>query len=279
MTTSFRHDRISLYLKLVFYAILAVTVLHQKIWATNGGIFLEQEYDTIDLRQLFEIVRRNLLLIVAVTVLFAAGGYLGTTFLITPQYEASAMLIVNSREGQQLQGSVTNDSLNSAKQLVETYSVILKSDTVLDQTIEDLDLPLTYDQLAAKVSITAVNDTQVMKITVQDADVNLAKDIDSNIVEQAPDVIINTVKAGSVEVVSDASANPNPVSPSKSRNTALAGMLGCILVVGILFMKSLFNNRIMTESDISQKLALPILGVIPDSALGDNGSRKKKRRA
>lgn len=279
MTTSFRHDRISLYLKLVFYAILAVTVLHQKIWATNGGIFLEQEYDTIDLRQLFEIVRRNLLLIVAVTVLFAAGGYLGTTFLITPQYEASAMLIVNSREGQQLQGSVTNDSLNSAKQLVETYSVILKSDTVLDQTIEDLDLPLTYDQLAAKVSITAVNDTQVMKITVQDADVNLAKDIVSNIVEQAPDVIINTVKAGSVEVVSDASANPNPVSPSKSRNTALAGILGCVLVIGILFMKSLFNNRIMTESDISQKLALPILGVIPDSALGDNGSRKKKRRA
>lgn len=279
MTTSFRHDRISLYLKLVFYAILAMTVLHQKIWATNGGIFLEQEYDTIDLRQLFEIVRRNLLLIVAVTVLFAAGGYLGTTFLITPQYEASAMLIVNSREGQQLQGSVTNDSLNSAKQLVETYSVILKSDTVLDQTIEDLDLPLTYDQLAAKVSITAVNDTQVMKITVQDADVNLAKDIVSNIVEQAPDVIINTVKAGSVEVVSDASANPNPVSPSKSKNTALAGMLGCVLVIGILFMKSLFNNRIMTESDISQKLALPILGVIPDSALGDNGSRKKKRRA
>lgn len=279
MTTSFRHDRISLYLKLVFYAILAVTVLHQKIWATNGGIFLEQEYDTIDLRQLFEIVRRNLLLIVAVTVLFAAGGYLGTTFLITPQYEASAMLIVNSREGQQLQGSVTNDSLTSAKQLVETYSVILKSDTVLDQTIEDLDLPLTYDQLAAKVSITAVNDTQVMKITVQDADANLAKDIVSNIVEQAPDVIINTVKAGSVEVVSDASANPNPVSPSKSKNTALAGMLGCVLVIGILFMKSLFNNRIMTESDISQKLALPILGVIPDSALGDNGSRKKKRRA
>ena len=136
-----------------------------------------------------------------------------------------------------------------------------------------------HDQLAAKVSITAVNDTQVMKITVQDADVNLAKDIVSNIVEQAPDVIINTVKAGSVEVVSDASANPNPVSPSKSRNTALAGMLGCVLVIGILFMKSLFNNRIMTESDISQKLALPILGVIPDSALGDNGSRKKKRRA
>ena len=279
MTTSFRHDRISLYLKLVFYAILAMTVLHQKIWATNGGIFLEQEYDTIDLRQLFEIVRRNLLLIVAVTVLFAAGGYLGTKFLITPQYEASAMLIVNSREGQQLQGSVTNDSLNSAKQLVETYSVILKSDTVLDQTIEDLNLPLSYDQLAAKVSITAVNDTQVMKITVQDADANLAKDIVSNIVEQAPEVIINTVKAGSVEVVSDASANPNPVSPSKSRNTALAGILGCVLVIGILFMKSLFNNRIMTESDISQKLALPILGVIPDSALGDNGSRKKKRRA
>lgn len=279
MTTSFQHDRISLYLKLVFYAILAVTVLHQKIWATNGGIFLEQEYDTIDLRQLFEIVRRNLLLIVAVTVLFAAGGYLGTKFLITPQYEASAMLIVNSREGQQLQGSVTNDSLTSAKQLVETYSVILKSDTVLDQTIEDLDLSLTYDQLAAKVSITAVNDTQVMKITVQDADANLAKDIVSNIVERAPDVIINTVKAGSVEVVSDASANPNPVSPSKSKNTALAGVLGCVLVVGILFMKSLFNNRIMTESDISQKLALPILGVIPDNALGDNGSRKKKRRA
>lgn len=230
------------------------------------GYFLEQEYDTIDLMQILNLIKRNLLVIIAAVVLFAAAGFGYTTFLVTPQYEASAMLIVNPSEQQQIQSTVTNDQINSAKQLVETYAVILKSDTVLNRTIDDLGLSLTYDQLAAKVSISAVNETQVMRISVQDENVQRAEKIVQSIVDQAPEVIISTVKAGSVEVVSEPAASPDPVSPNKRMNTLVAGMLGGVLAMGVIVLRSMLNNKIMTDEDITQKLGLPVLGVIPDNA-------------
>ena len=55
----------------------------------------------------------------AVTILLAVAGYLVSTFAMTPQYEASATLIVNSREDQAAaQAPITNDQLMSATKLV-----------------------------------------------------------------------------------------------------------------------------------------------------------------
>lgn len=233
-----------------------------------------QDTITIDLRDLFLLLKKHLLAIVAAAVLFAAVGGLYTKFLVTPQYEASATLIVNSREDQTGQTYITNDQITSATKLVETYSVILTSDTVLDKTIADLGLDMTYQQLAKKVSISSVNDTQVMKITVQDADPQLAEAITASIVSQAPEMIIQTVKAGSVEVISQAKAGQEPVSPSLKKNVAIAGILGLVLCYAFFFVKYLLNNRFMTESDITNRLGLTVLGVIPSVEIQERKDEK-----
>jgi len=230
----------------------------------NGGNRLREEYETIDLLEIFRLLKKNLLVILAVAILFAVVGYLISAFALTPKYEASATLIVNSREDQATtQVPITNDQLTSATKLVDTYAVILTSDTVLNETISNLDLDMTYDQLVEKVRIESVNSTQVMKITVKDTDPERARAIAADIVEQAPEIIIQTVKAGSVEIISQAKANEIPVSPSKMKNTALAGILGVVLSVGIIVLKFLLNNKFMTDDDITNKLGLTVLGVIP----------------
>lgn len=224
---------------------------------------MEQEYETIDLREIFLIIKKNLLLIVAVTILASVAGFLVSAFLLTPEYEASASLIVNSREDQSTQTTITNDQLTSATKLVDTYSVILTSDTVLDKTIETLGLDLDYEELLEKVTVEAVNATQVMRISVRDADPVLAQNIVANIVEQAPEIIIQTVKAGSVEVISQAKAADEPVSPKKMANTAISGILGLVAALGVVFLRSVLNNRFMADDDINKRLGLTVLGVIP----------------
>ena len=102
-----------------------------------------------------------------------------------------------------------------------------------------------------------------MKITVKDTDPERARAIAADIVEQAPEIIIQTVKAGSVEIISKAKAEPVPVSPSKAKNTVLAGMLGLVISVGIVILRYLLNNKFMTDDDITNKLGLTVLGVIP----------------
>ena len=126
---------------------------------------MEQEYETIDLREILFLIKNNLLAIVASTVICALLGFIVTTFLITPQYEASATMIVNSRQEQT--ANLTNDMITTAKNLVATYSIIVKSDTVLDEVIGQLGLELSYEQLEKKVTVSAVDSTQVMKIAVK----------------------------------------------------------------------------------------------------------------
>ncbi len=223
---------------------------------------MEQEYETIDLREIIFLLRNNAISIVASALVCALLGFLVTTFLITPQYEASATMIVNSQQNQSA-ANITNDMITTAKNLVTTYGIVVKSDTVLQQVIDQLNLDMTYEELQSKVAISAVDSTQVMRIAVQDANPAQAKAIVGKIVEIAPEIVRAAVEAGSVKVISDARVGDEPVSPNKMMNTAIAGLLGLALSVGAIFVKEMLNNTFKNDDDIQRHLGFTVLGVIP----------------
>ena len=114
-----------------------------------------EAYETIDLLEVLNAVRQHILAIILTTLVLAAAGFGVSKFLMTPKYEASALMIVNTR--QDTSATVTSDQINSATKLVSTYSIILKSDTVLNQVIQNLGLSLDYQQLAERVTVSAVD--------------------------------------------------------------------------------------------------------------------------
>ena len=230
---------------------------------------MEQNYETIDLRELFFIIKNNIVAIIPVTVLFAVAGGMVTMFMITPMYEASATMIVNTRQDQT--ANVTNDQINSAKNLVDTYAIIIKSDTVLSSVISDLNLDMTYSQLSSSVTVSAVDSTQVMQVSVQNADPALAKSIVAEITAIAPEIILDKVEAGSVKVISEARAGDKPVSPSLTKNVAIAALLGLVLSVGFVLLREMLNNTFKSDEDIQKNLGIPVLGVIPRVEDNDNG--------
>ena len=126
-------------------------------------------YETIDLLEVLNAVRQHLLAVIRTTVILAGVGFGVSKFLITPQYEASALMIVNTR--QDTTSNVTSDQINSATKLVSTYSIIIKSDTVLQPVLDNLGLRLTYDKLATRVTASAGDDTQVMHGTATRAEI------------------------------------------------------------------------------------------------------------
>ena len=228
-----------------------------------------QDYETIDLLELLGVLRQHILALLLTTVLAALAGFLVSSFVLTPQYQASALMIVNTR--QDTTANVTSDQLNSASKLVSTYSIIVKSDTVLNQVIANLGLNMSYETLAGKVGVAAVDDTQVMEITVTDANPDGARQVCEQITQVAPDAILTAVEAGSVKVISAASVDPDPVSPNVMRNTAIAGVLGLVVCLGVLFLRVLLDNKINTEEDVTKQLGLNVIGVIPDY---ENGGKK-----
>ena len=229
-----------------------------------------EENEVIDLTEILSAVRQHLLELIFVTLAAALVGFMASKFLMTPKYDSSALMIVNTR--QDVNANVTSDQINSATKLVSTYSIIIKSDTVLQQVIDNLGLNLTYAQLNKRVTVAAVDDTQVMKITVQSDSPEWARQGCEQIITVAPDVIKEAVEAGSVKVISNPSLATEPVSPNIMKNTMLAAAVGFVLVIGIIVLQVLLDNKINTEEDVTKYLDMTVLGVIPQY---DQGGKKE----
>lgn len=223
--------------------------------------------------KLLRVLWQHAVVIAAVTLVCAFAGLMTATFLIAPTYSASADLLVNNTQAEN--SSVTYSDLTASTSLVDTYSVILKSHRMLEKIIADLQLDCDYNSLAGRISLSAVNSTQVMRVTVTGKDVNEAMAIVSKIVELAPDAIESTVSAGAVKTVDDPWTTGEKVSPSKRNYTAIAGLLGLVVSAGIIVLRELLDNTFKSEEDVRNVLELHVLGVIPveDEATGKGGAR------
>lgn len=220
------------------------------------------EEDTIDLLELARLLWAHAVQIVAAAVAAALVALLVCVFVLTPKYEASINLIVNTR--QEGNSSFTSDNFNTAKNLISTYAVIIKGNTVLNEVIDELDLDMTYNQLYKMVDVSSVDSTQIMKITVTDTDAARAGEIAQTIADIVPDVLVEKVEAGSCKTVSDIEINPNKVYPQTTKYVALAGILGAVVVCGVLILAHLLHDTVVDDEDVQKKLGLPVLGLIPE---------------
>lgn len=227
----------------------------------------------IDLLQLARTLWEKVTYIIVVTVIFGLIGAVGSALFLTPIYEATAKMIVNTRKDENQ--NVTNDQLNSAKNLVDTYAIIIRSRDVLNQVIGELSLPESYNQLLGCVSVHAVNDTQVMEVVIHHKDPAVAYAVAQKILEITPNIIVETVEAGSVKAVEQAYVNPEPVSPSVLKNGMLLGLIGFILTCAIIVVVFMTDNTYKTDMDLQNDLQLPILGVIPTIESCSTSSRYK----
>ena len=221
-----------------------------------------EDEETIDLMELARLLWAHIVQIVAAAVAAALICLLVCMFALTPKYQASINMIVNTR--QDTTTTFTSDNFNSAKNLISTYAVIIKGNTVLNEVIDELNLDMTYAELYDMVDVADVDATQIMKVTVTDTDAKRAGKIVQTIADIVPDVLVEKVEAGSCKTVSDVAINPNKVFPQTKKYVVMAGLLGAVLVCGVLVLAHLLHDTVVDDEDIQKKLGLPVLGLIPE---------------
>lgn len=222
---------------------------------------MEREY-TVVFMELLLALKEKIAVILAVTIVSGLLGWGVSSFLLTPRYEASVNMIVNA--GTDAVTTLTNDNISTSQNLVDTYAIIIKSNTVLNQVISELNLDLTYEELYEQVSVNAINKTQVMKIAAQDEDPAQAQRIVDTIVKIAPDIVVDAVGAGSCKVVSQVAVDSEPVFPDVQNITVLAALAGMVICIAVIVLKELLNDFIVDDMDVQRKLGIPVLGIIPD---------------
>ena len=77
--------------------------------------------------------------------------------------------------------------------------------------------------------------------------------------------VLAELKNGNVQVAKAAKIPTSPSSPRVSRNTALGGVLGLLLGLGLAFLLERLDRRIREPKDLEAVYGLPLLGVVPES--------------
>ncbi len=219
----------------------------------------------IDINHIFDALLKRIGLIALVSLLTAALGFSMAAFVVAPKYSADILMYVNNRGESESSGSdVTSSALDAAQKLVKTYSVIIKSRTTLGEVIERTQLPYSYKQLAGMIETTAVNSTEIMRITVTCQDPHEAALIANAIAEVMPQEISRVIKGSSVEKVDGAEVNLEKVSPGIVKYTALGFMAGFVLIVIVLTVAAIMDNTVHDEDYIVNHYDYPLLAVVPD---------------
>lgn len=241
-----------------------------------GSVSGKDDAISIDLREILGVLYKNRLRIIAMTLIMAFIGFLYGVNSYKPVYTANALLIVNSKQlsivGQE---KVVINDVTMSKELVSTYSVILKSNHMLNLVNDELDVKIPLDTLKNSIIVTTENDTEVLRIEVQNEDPELAAKIANSLMKVAPEVISETVEVGTIKVVDYANVPKSPSQPKTKLYTALGGFFGLFVAFGCAVLFYLLDNTVKKDKDIVEELNLTLLGSVP---YYQPKSRRKKKK-
>ena len=216
------------------------------------------------LEDIFRALKKRWLLIVSVTLMFFIGGSVFVLFFgPTPQHQSSTTVLVDYRASET--EALTQNDINLSQKLVQTYTEIIKSLTILNPVIDEMDLELTTDELLEKIAVSQVNETEIIKISVTDEDPILARDIANTLAKNFSEEISNIMKVDSTSILDEAVLPTHPLAQNKITKIAIAGILGMMVSVGLVFLFEYLDRTIKTADETEQLLGVPVLGVIPKS--------------
>ena len=213
----------------------------------------------IDLKEIFFILLGKAGIIILSGMILALLAIIGTKLFITPQYQSTTKMYVLSQSG----STLTTSDISISTYLTRDCPEIIKSRTVMENVIAELDLNMSYAKLNSKVSVETSSDTRIVKIVVEDADPYVARDIANAIRDAAAVQITSIMNLEAVNVVDEANVPQAPASPSTMKNGFIAGVLGCFMAVAVILIKHFMNDTIRVSEDVEKYLGVSVLGTIP----------------
>ena len=187
--------------------------------------------EEIDLKELLNYFVSKIFLMLSIVFVVLIIGFSYDAFIKVPKYKSYTTVLLTTENN-----TITSNDIILNKNLIDTYTEIIKSRKVVGKVIDNLSLEYDIETLQKNIAVANVNDTEIIKITVEDEDSNLAKNIANE-----------TAKVFNAEVI-------------KLYNIQ---NIGIILSLAVVFVMFYFDTTIKTVEEVERKLNIPVIGAIP----------------
>ena len=223
----------------------------------------ENQAVEIDVFAMLKTLWKRKFSIVLVALVFAIVAFGYSAFLAKKEYQSTSRIYVVSRQNQD-NNALTNSDLQAGSYLVKDYREIILSQNVLSQAIEELKLDMTPAELSKKISVSVPTDTRILSITAKDGDPKEAARIANGLRNVAAEKIIAVTKVSDVTTLDEAEVPQSPSSPNIRRNVLLGFIAGTGLMVVLMVVVEVLDDRVKRPEDIEELMGLTLLGIVPD---------------
>ena len=213
----------------------------------------------IDLREIFFLLKSRWKSIFLAMLIGAAifGAY--HVFMVKPSYQADASIYITNTDS-----VITFSDLQLSSALTEDYANIIKSRTVLNRVIKELQLDLNYKALGNLISVGNPDDSHIITIKVTCDDPELSRNITNALMNISVDQIYQVIGSGEPTVIDYAMAEAvQDVTPGLKKYLMLGALLGALIVCAIVVLRMLTDTTLKTVDDIDRYLHLPVLAAVP----------------
>lgn len=218
--------------------------------------------EDINLREVFSYFLTKLKFILIFIAIIIILGNVVTLCTRKPMYHSNTTLVLVS--GKSGNGTVTTSDIQLSKNLVSTYSEIIKSRKILSQVIDNLKLDYTVDDLASRIKVTSVENTEIIKIEVSDKSNKKAVKITDEIASVFSKEIQEIYNLKNVSVVDKAVLEKKPYNINYVKENIIYLLLGTVISCGGIFVLYCFDTSIKSSDIVEEKLGLTVLGIVPE---------------
>lgn len=229
--------------------------------------------EEINLRDLLSYFKKHLILFIVVVLFVVSAGTIYSVFILKPEYKSQATVILSSDKSK----NTVQSEINANKNLIDTYTEVVKSHRVLDRVKSEMQISDTYEQLVKKVTVASLKDTEIISISVVDLDKNHSYSLANKIADTFTEEIGQIYNDKSVNVLDRAVEPQKPYNVDIIKQEAIYAAAGIVLATAVIFLMFYFDRTIKTTEQIEQLFKLPIYGKVRKLETEKQKQQRKKR--
>lgn len=222
--------------------------------------------EEIDLKELISVFWNKKILIISVTIIFIVIGAIYTFAFKTPMYSSSTTLVLAMSEttSSETTNSITSTDVNLNSSLVSTYSKIVESNEVLREVISNLGIDESEESLKDNIDVSAVDDTEIIEITVSHENAVYAAKIANEIASVFSEKVNEIYNINNVYVLDEAEVENSPSNINHAKDIIVFALIGVVLAFVYVFILNLLDDTVKTPEEIEKIYDLYVLVSIPD---------------
>lgn len=192
-------------------------------------------------------------------------------FFINKEYEANVKIFIGKQKFKNITETYNNEEINLYQRLITTYSEVIKSKKLINESIKDSKMNylqdkyenINYDLLMENLTVNPIANTQIIEIKYKSLNPQQSYDllysITENLISYSKELYPNV----NITILEQVHVNLNQLMNKKLTIIGFGLILGLIVGIGGIIGLMYLNNTYKNQKSLEEEIGLTVIGVIP----------------